>query len=410
MKTYLLAFLLVISFMTVLPCQAEDNVIYACYQKRTGQLRLVSSLSECRKSELALSWNIAGSRGPQGEQGPVGPAGPAGPQGSIGETGPAGPKGDTGPQGPQGDTGPVGPIGPQGPKGDTGETGPQGIPGPDGPKGEKGETGPQGLQGEMGPQGPAGSAGPQGLQGEAGPVGPVGPQGSQGETGPTGPQGPQGEVGPIGPQGPLGVNSLAGLDGTACQIPRSDGTFIAGTLTIKVGDFGDVTMKCVPDPPAKIQVTFTGTISYAMPGFDFNGVQIGNPFQAYLEYNPSQADQNSSPDTGHYLDYEFSVTVQTGAGSVTFGGGYTGYPIIINNDVFNASKGADMDGIHNAGAGVLFLLESFNLNSLASDKLSDVDWTKLFSAAYQPQIALRASNAAVVVVGIIENLSVQIVP
>lgn len=116
----------------------NTGVIHACYQKNVGNLRVVDADSDCRPSEIVLSWNHAGATGA------TGPQGPAGPKGDTGGAGPAGPKGDSGaqgPAGPKGDPGTSGPAGPAGPKGDTGDTGP------------KGETGPQGV---AGPQGPAG--------------------------------------------------------------------------------------------------------------------------------------------------------------------------------------------------------------------------------------------------------------
>ena len=80
------------SFTTSTP---STQVVQACV-KPGGEVRIVQSASDCRKSEHPLSWNV------------VGPEGPAGP---------VGPKGDTGPQGPQGDPGPQGGTGPQGPQG-----------------------------------------------------------------------------------------------------------------------------------------------------------------------------------------------------------------------------------------------------------------------------------------------------
>ncbi len=55
------------------PCQAET--FYACIHKETGLTRIVTSTSECRTTETAVSWNTVG---PQGPMGPAGPAGPAG--------------------------------------------------------------------------------------------------------------------------------------------------------------------------------------------------------------------------------------------------------------------------------------------------------------------------------------------
>jgi hypothetical protein len=112
-----------------------DDPIQACYHTQSGDLRIVSTASDCRKPEQAIAWNKTGPVGPKGDKGDLGPIGPQGP------------KGDTGPQGPQGETGP------QGLKGDTGAQGPQGE---TGPQGLKGDTGPQGPQGERGPQGPTG--------------------------------------------------------------------------------------------------------------------------------------------------------------------------------------------------------------------------------------------------------------
>ncbi|HET8583951.1 MAG TPA: hypothetical protein VFL65_11915 [Jatrophihabitans sp.] len=75
---------------------APNGVINGCYQKAQGQLRVVTTGTQCRKSEKAISWN---QTGPQGATGPQGPAGPTGPQGPAGTTGP---QGATGPQGPAG--------------------------------------------------------------------------------------------------------------------------------------------------------------------------------------------------------------------------------------------------------------------------------------------------------------------
>lgn len=46
-----------IVFVAWLPCQGEDNLIYGCYQKNHGQLRIVNDHSQCLPSELPISWN-----------------------------------------------------------------------------------------------------------------------------------------------------------------------------------------------------------------------------------------------------------------------------------------------------------------------------------------------------------------
>ncbi len=45
------------------------DVIYACYKKVNGQLRIVKDASKCRPSELPISWNQIGPPGPEGPAG-----------------------------------------------------------------------------------------------------------------------------------------------------------------------------------------------------------------------------------------------------------------------------------------------------------------------------------------------------
>ncbi len=42
------------------------DVIYACYKKVNGQLRIVKDFGQCRPSELPISWNQMGPPGPAG--------------------------------------------------------------------------------------------------------------------------------------------------------------------------------------------------------------------------------------------------------------------------------------------------------------------------------------------------------
>ena len=159
---------------------ADDNIIYGCFTKELGWLRIVGSPSECRSWEFAIAWNWMGFKGDTGEQGHPGPQGPQGPQGEKGE------QGLPGPQGPKGETGEQGPVGTQGSEGEKGDIGEQGSQGIQGAQGEKGNPGEQGIQG------------PQGVQGE---------KGYTGEQGTEGPQGPKGEPG----LGNLGVYDGQGI-------------------------------------------------------------------------------------------------------------------------------------------------------------------------------------------------------
>jgi hypothetical protein len=71
------------------------GVITGCYNKSTGQLRIINSSKRCNRGlERRLTWNQRGLRGPtgaKGAQGVQGVAGTIGPQGLKGDTGPAGP-------------------------------------------------------------------------------------------------------------------------------------------------------------------------------------------------------------------------------------------------------------------------------------------------------------------------------
>jgi hypothetical protein len=61
----------------------DPNVINACRHPSGGWLRQVSSASQCRRREKAVSWNIAGAKGDPGAPGPAGPAGPKGDPGTV---------------------------------------------------------------------------------------------------------------------------------------------------------------------------------------------------------------------------------------------------------------------------------------------------------------------------------------
>ena len=139
-----------------------QELIHACVDQRSGDLRVIATGGQCKKGESPLEWNL---------QGPAGAEGPTGPPGPLGPVGPIGPRGIEGTAGPQGLRGVIGPAGP---------TGVQGSEGPAGP------VGPPGSQGAQGPPGRPGAVGPQGLRGVEGPAGPMGPQGAEGPRGSSG--------------------------------------------------------------------------------------------------------------------------------------------------------------------------------------------------------------------------------
>ena len=118
---------------------SKRGVYAACYERLTGQMRVVRAFRECRASEHRMTWMKKGPAGPTGRQGERGPQGEQGLRGEVGASGPAGAPGSQGPAGAAG-------SGPPGPAGAVGATGPQGPPGP---AGAVGATGPQGATGTV---------------------------------------------------------------------------------------------------------------------------------------------------------------------------------------------------------------------------------------------------------------------
>jgi hypothetical protein len=48
--------LILLVFSLPILSYADNVVIYGCYQKNNGQLRIVNSTDQCRPSELPISW------------------------------------------------------------------------------------------------------------------------------------------------------------------------------------------------------------------------------------------------------------------------------------------------------------------------------------------------------------------
>ncbi len=71
--------ILTIFLVSVSQCWTQENEIYGCYQKKNGQLRIVSKSRACLPSEIPISWNKIG---------PQGPSDPAGSSGSASQPSP----------------------------------------------------------------------------------------------------------------------------------------------------------------------------------------------------------------------------------------------------------------------------------------------------------------------------------
>jgi hypothetical protein len=88
---------------------APDGVIYGCYNKSGGSVRVIdNAVTSCTSNETQLTWNRIGPQGPVGPQGPAGPTGLTGAIGATGAVGAIGATGATGATGPIGATGPAG--------------------------------------------------------------------------------------------------------------------------------------------------------------------------------------------------------------------------------------------------------------------------------------------------------------
>jgi Collagen triple helix repeat (20 copies) len=73
---------------------AGSGSIHACYNKRTGVLRIAS---HCKRSERAVSWSKVGPQGPRGQRGAAGRNGSNGAKGANGAAGAPGTAGAAGP-------------------------------------------------------------------------------------------------------------------------------------------------------------------------------------------------------------------------------------------------------------------------------------------------------------------------
>jgi len=56
----------------------EDDLITACHQMKTGNLRVVGDEHDCGPAENVIYWNRTGIQGPPGPEGPPGIPGPSG--------------------------------------------------------------------------------------------------------------------------------------------------------------------------------------------------------------------------------------------------------------------------------------------------------------------------------------------
>jgi hypothetical protein len=73
--------ILVTSGATWAWAKIRPTVYFACVNKSSGAIKMVSADTNCKHNETKISWNVMGPKGKQGPPGPVGPVGPEGPAG-----------------------------------------------------------------------------------------------------------------------------------------------------------------------------------------------------------------------------------------------------------------------------------------------------------------------------------------
>jgi hypothetical protein len=78
----LMALVLAMGGFAVAAIPDGSGVFHACYKKKKGTLRLVSSSSKCKKSERSVSWNQKGANGANGAAGAKGDKGDKGDAGT----------------------------------------------------------------------------------------------------------------------------------------------------------------------------------------------------------------------------------------------------------------------------------------------------------------------------------------
>ena len=70
MKKVTVGLMLIVALLVIteMPCQAQGEVIYGCYGEKSGDLRVVGNLNECKKNEVPIYWNQIGPEGPPGPE------------------------------------------------------------------------------------------------------------------------------------------------------------------------------------------------------------------------------------------------------------------------------------------------------------------------------------------------------
>ncbi len=89
----------VIGLLALPESASAQEVIFACRNNSSGELKIVAANATCSHNSTLISWGVAGPQGPIGPPGPTGatgPMGPQGPKGDIGATGAPGPQGPPG--------------------------------------------------------------------------------------------------------------------------------------------------------------------------------------------------------------------------------------------------------------------------------------------------------------------------
>ena len=238
----------------------SDGVLTACYNRRTGVVRLIREPRLPRRCPFGTKRFTFSVEGPQGLPGATGPTGPAGPAGAPGPQGISGTRGSPGADGHTILHGAGAPADSLGTDGDFYlDDAAFHLYGP-----KVGGAWPAvgtsliGADGADGATGPAGTDGTDGAEGATGPAGPAGADGVNGVDGVDGADGNTILSGAGAPDAGVGVNGDFYLDTTAWVLygPKASGMWL-GAGTSLVGPAGP------GEDPVYIQVSDTTTQSIA---------------------------------------------------------------------------------------------------------------------------------------------------
>ena len=84
MSRKLLFSIAVIGLLALPESASAQEIIYACRNNSSGELKIVAANATCSHNSTLIYWNVTGPQGLTGPQGPIGAPGPTGAAGPMG--------------------------------------------------------------------------------------------------------------------------------------------------------------------------------------------------------------------------------------------------------------------------------------------------------------------------------------